>query len=110
MRWPAAGLSRRAPDLMAACMISDTTDTQSRIFFGPRHRGRLVVPKHCETLGLYGGAELDARARDGRLEFEPVATPMHLERHGNGLVAVPEVELPVLTGEQVRETLEQTRS
>lgn len=73
--------------------------------------GRLVVPKALrDALGLYGGEELDARARDGRLEIEPVLTPMHLERHGNGLVAVPEVDLPVLTGEQVRETLEQTRS
>lgn len=55
------------------------------------------------------GEELEVRARDGRLEIEPAPTPMHLERHGNGLVAVPEVELPALTGEQVRETLEQTR-
>jgi AbrB family looped-hinge helix DNA binding protein len=73
--------------------------------------GRLVVPKALrDALGLYGGEELDARARDGRLEVEPVPTPMHLERYGSGLVAVPEVDLPVLTGEQVRETLEQTRS
>ena len=73
--------------------------------------GRLVVPKALrDALGLYGGAELEARARDGRLEIEPAATAMHLERHGNGLVAVPEVALPVLTAEQVRETLEHTRS
>ncbi len=73
--------------------------------------GRLVVPKALrDALGLFGGEDLEVRARDGRLEIEPVPKPMHLERHGNGLVAVPEVELPVLTGEQVRETLEQTRS
>lgn len=73
--------------------------------------GRLVVPKALrDALGLHGGEELEARARDGRLEIEPAATPMHLERRGNGLVAVPEVELPMLTGEQVRETLEQSRT
>lgn len=73
--------------------------------------GRLVVPKALrDALGLYGGEELEARARDGRLEIEPVPTPMHLERHGTGLVAVPEVRLPVLTEEQVRATLDQTRS
>lgn len=73
--------------------------------------GRLVVPKALrDALGIYGGEELEARVRDGRLEIEPVPTPMHLERRGKGLVAVPEFELPVLTPEQVRETLEQTRS
>lgn len=50
------------------------------------------------------------RAREGRLEIEPIPTPMHLERKGAGLVAVPEVDLPVLTADQVREMLEQTRS
>jgi AbrB family looped-hinge helix DNA binding protein len=42
--------------------------------------GRLVVPKALrDALGLYGGEELDARAGNGRLEIEPVPTPMHLE-------------------------------
>lgn len=73
--------------------------------------GRLVVPKALrDALGLHGGEELEARVRDGRLEIEPVPTPMRLERRGGGLVAVPEVEVPVLTAERVRETLEHTRS
>lgn len=72
--------------------------------------GRLVVPKALrDALGLRGGEELDARARDGRLEIEPAPTPMHLERRGRGLVAVSEVDLPILTREHVREVLEQTR-
>lgn len=73
--------------------------------------GRLVVPKALrDALGLGGGEELSVRAREGRLEIEPIPTPMHLERKGAGLVAVPEVDLPVLTADQVREMLEQTRS
>lgn len=73
--------------------------------------GRLVVPKSLRAaLGLRGGEELEIRARDGRLEIEPAPTPMQLERRGAGLVAVPEFDLPVLTEDVVRETLEQTRS
>jgi hypothetical protein len=43
------------------------------------------------------------------LEIEIAATPMRLEKRGKGVVAVPEGELPALTAEQVRETLERTR-
>lgn len=72
--------------------------------------GRLVVPKALrDALGLHGGEELEARVTDGRLEIDPSPTPMRLERRGSGLVAVPGRELPVLTAQQVRDTLEQTR-
>lgn len=36
-------------------------------------------------------------------------TPMHLERRGHGVVAVAGREMPTLTQELVRETLERTR-
>lgn len=73
--------------------------------------GRLVVPNALrDALGLSGGEQLEARVRDGRLEIEAVPMPMHLEHRGKALVAVPEVELPLLTAERVRETLERTRS
>lgn len=72
--------------------------------------GRVVVPKPLrDAIGLRAGQELEISAADGRLELEVAPTPMHLERRGGRLVAVPEHELPALTTEQVRETLEQIR-
>ena len=72
--------------------------------------GRIVVPKPIrEQLGLTGGQELEIAVRDGRIELEVAPTPMRLERRGAGVVAVPERELPVLTADAVRETLERAR-
>ena len=72
--------------------------------------GRLVVPKALRhALGLRPGQPLEIRAGDGRLEIEIAPTPMRLERRGKGVVAVPHEELPPLTAEQVRETLERVR-
>ncbi|MBA2419707.1 MAG: AbrB/MazE/SpoVT family DNA-binding domain-containing protein [Thermoleophilaceae bacterium] len=72
--------------------------------------GRLVVPKALrDELGLAAGQELELRAVDGRLEAEVPATPMRLEERDGDLVAVTDAELPRLTPELVRETLEQTR-
>lgn len=45
----------------------------------------------------------------GRLEIEIAATPMKLHKRGKGIVAVPEVQLPALTADQVRDTLERLR-
>ena len=36
-------------------------------------------------------------------------TPMQLKKRGKGVVAVPGVELPELTAEKARETLERIR-
>lgn len=72
--------------------------------------GRIVVPKAIrEELALYGGQELEVTAVDGRIEIEVPPTPMHLERRGRALVAVPDVPVPPLTDELVRETLEKIR-
>jgi AbrB family looped-hinge helix DNA binding protein len=72
--------------------------------------GRIVIPKPIrEQLGLSGAQEVEVLARDGRIEIEVAATPMHLEGRGAGFVAVPERELPALTAEAVRETLERVR-
>jgi AbrB family looped-hinge helix DNA binding protein len=71
--------------------------------------GRIVVPKRLrEELGFKPGQELELSAVDGRLEIEHQATPMRLERCGR-LVAVTDREMPTLTAEMVRETLEQVR-
>ena len=72
--------------------------------------GRIVVPKALRlALGLKPGQPLEIRAGDGRLEIEIAATPMQLKRRGKGIVAVPDAELPALTADMVRETLERIR-
>jgi AbrB family looped-hinge helix DNA binding protein len=72
--------------------------------------GRIVVPKPLrQILGLRPGQPLEIRAADGRLEIEIASTPMQLRKRGKGVVAVPDAELPPLTVDQVRDTLERVR-
>jgi AbrB family looped-hinge helix DNA binding protein len=72
--------------------------------------GRVVIPKELRSrLALVGGQELEIRERDGRIELEPAGAAMALRNSGGGLVAVPAEELPPLTDEIVRETLERGR-
>lgn len=47
---------------------------------------------------------LDVRWYNGRIEIEPAATPVDLERRGRFLVAVPQTETEKLTVEAVEET------
>lgn len=72
--------------------------------------GRIVVPKSLrQALNLKPGQVLEIRAADGRLEIEVATTPMTLQKRGKAVVAIPDVELPALTADVVRETLEQIR-
>jgi AbrB family looped-hinge helix DNA binding protein len=72
--------------------------------------GRVVIPKPLrDSLGFEPGQVLDIREHDGKLEIEAAPTPMHLRPISDGLAAVPEVEVPPLTADAVRDTLEQTR-
>ena len=72
--------------------------------------GRIVVPKALrDGLGFRPGQALDIRAGEGRLEIELAPTTMSLKKRGKGQVAVPDKELPPLTAEQVRDTLERVR-
>lgn len=72
--------------------------------------GRLVVPKPLrDELRLEAGATLEARAREGRLELEPVAVPMRLVRRGKGLVATTDEPLPRIDANDVRAVLESLR-
>lgn len=72
--------------------------------------GRIVVPKALrDALGLTPGQPLDISVRDGRLELEPIPTPMRLVRRGTRLVAVPDADVPPLTADVVRDTLERVR-
>lgn len=72
--------------------------------------GRVVIPKELRLrLGLTGGQEVDVQEREGRIEIEPVRVPTALRDTGAGVVAIPEDELPPLTDELVRATLERVR-
>ena len=72
--------------------------------------GRIVVPKRLrEELGFKPGQTLELSAADGRLEVEHPTTPVRLEKRDGQLVAVADREMPTLTAEMVRDTLEQIR-
>jgi AbrB family looped-hinge helix DNA binding protein len=72
--------------------------------------GRIVVPKALrQALGLTAGQSLEIRAGDGRLEIEIAPTPVKLKKRGKGVVAVADVEMPTLSADQVRDTLERIR-
>ena len=72
--------------------------------------GRVVIPKALrDALGLTAGQPVEITEQDGRLEIVPAATPMKLVDEGDGVAAVADEEMPVLTAELVRETLERIR-
>lgn len=72
--------------------------------------GRIVVPKSIrEALGFKAGQELELSVVGGRLEVEHPVTPMRLVKRKGRLVAVADREMPTLTSEVVRGTLEQIR-
>ncbi|MGN6372556.1 MAG: AbrB/MazE/SpoVT family DNA-binding domain-containing protein [Solirubrobacteraceae bacterium] len=72
--------------------------------------GRLVVPKALrEALGFKSGQQVELSVVDGRLEVEHPITPMRLVERRGRLVAVADREMPTLTSEMVRDTLERVR-
>ncbi|MGE3289566.1 MAG: AbrB/MazE/SpoVT family DNA-binding domain-containing protein [Pseudonocardia sp.] len=72
--------------------------------------GRLVIPKQArDELGLSPGTELELRVVDRRIEIEVPATAMRLVEDEQGVVAVTDRPMPVLTADMVRETLERVR-
>jgi AbrB family looped-hinge helix DNA binding protein len=72
--------------------------------------GRVVIPKALrDALGLRAGQPLEIAERDGRLEIVPSATPMKLVDEGDGVAAIAETDMPVLTAGMVRDTLERIR-
>lgn len=69
-----------------------------------------MIPKTLRTaLGLPLGGDVELVERDGTLEITAIPTPMRLVQEGVHVFAVTDREMPVLTDEQVRETLERTR-
>jgi len=72
--------------------------------------GRVVIPKPIRyRLGLGRGRAIEIIERDGKIEIEAVPTPMSLVKRKGRVVAVPEEDLPQLTDEVVRATIERTR-
>jgi AbrB family looped-hinge helix DNA binding protein len=72
--------------------------------------GRIVIPKALrDRLGLGRGRAIEISERDGRIEIEPLSTPMSLVGCRGRPVAVPQGRLPALTDEIVRATIERTR-
>jgi AbrB family looped-hinge helix DNA binding protein len=75
--------------------------------------GRIVVPRAIrDELGLVPGQPLELRAADGGITIEVVPTELVLVDGGRGLVAEPAagMEMPVLTADAVRTTLDAVRS
>ena len=58
---------------------------------------------------MSAGQPLEITEQDGRLEIVPTATPMRLVDEGDGVAAVTDVDMPVLTADMVRDTLERVR-
>ena len=72
--------------------------------------GRIVIPKPLrDRLGLTGGQTVRITERDGTIEIEVAPTAMSVVEEEGGPVAVPDEELPPLTDEMVRATIERTR-
>jgi AbrB family looped-hinge helix DNA binding protein len=73
--------------------------------------GRIVIPKAVrDAAGLEAGAEIEVGFRDGVIEIAPAPVPMRVARRANGVAVVEaDAEMPTLTVEVVRETLERTR-
>jgi AbrB family looped-hinge helix DNA binding protein len=72
--------------------------------------GRIVVPKRLrDELGLVAGQVLELEVTDGRLQVEIASVDIRLERRHHGPVAVAQENMPTLTADMVRQTLERTR-
>lgn len=72
--------------------------------------GRVVIPKALrDRVGLKGGETLEVWERDGTIEIEVAPTPMALKETPEGPVVVVKGDMPELTDESVRETIERTR-
>ena len=72
--------------------------------------GRVVIPRQIrEELGWEGGEEIDIVLADGSVSISPVMTKMNLVETDDGVVAVPETELPPLTADVVQRTQDSIR-
>lgn len=72
--------------------------------------GRIVVPKAMrDAMQLRPGRAIDVVFTDGRIEIELAPAKVHVEKRGQLPVLVPDEDLPPLTDQEVRDTIEATR-
>jgi AbrB family looped-hinge helix DNA binding protein len=72
--------------------------------------GRVVLPKALRNKArLQPGAPLDVRVVDGRIEIEPAAAVVTVEKRQGFWVATPSGTDATLTLEQVNDTLDTLR-
>lgn len=72
--------------------------------------GRVVIPKAIrDAMGLEPGGRIDVVFVDGRIEIEVAYLPTHVEMRDGLPVIVADAEVPELTTEMVRATLEAIR-
>lgn len=72
--------------------------------------GRVVVPKALrDAMRLQAGQPIDIVFVDGHLEIEVSPASVHIDDAEGFPIAVPDNDLPSLTVEAVRETLDETR-
>lgn len=72
--------------------------------------GRIVVPKSIrDAMGLDAGKEIDVMFTDGRIEIEIAPAQVRVEQVDGLPRLTPLGEMPPLTDEQIRETLEAAR-
>ena len=72
--------------------------------------GRIVVPKAIrDAMGLRAAQEVDIVFTDGRIEIDIAPLKVHIEKRGRIPVIVPDEDVPELTEDIVRETLEAIR-
>lgn len=70
--------------------------------------GRVVIPKSIrEIAGLRPGTPLEIAYRDGKIEIEPKASKIRLERKGSVLVA--STNAPKLSLKEVNEWVRKSR-
>jgi AbrB family looped-hinge helix DNA binding protein len=72
--------------------------------------GRVVIPKAIrEAVHIRPGADLEIRARDGRIEIEPLPLDVKLVKRGRLTVAIPTKPVPPLTAADVAATISVVR-
>lgn len=72
--------------------------------------GRVVIPKAIrDHLGLKSGTSVEVTAQDGHIEIAPADASIRLVKVSGALVAISNDDLPPLTDDLVRATLEATR-
>lgn len=69
-----------------------------------------MVPKGLrDAMGLEAGREIDIVFTDGKLEIEVAPMSAHLEVRDGITVIVPDADVPALSDEVIRQTLEAIR-